>query len=61
VKIFELNINEYPNLPLVYESLGELYKRNHNKKKAVFYFEKARKLDPENLHWNFILNKLKKD
>lgn len=59
VKIFTLNIDEYPNLPMVYESLGELYKRNGLTKKAIFYFEKARELDTQNLHWDFILNKLK--
>jgi CubicO group peptidase (beta-lactamase class C family) len=60
VKIFTLNIEEYPELPLVYESLGELYKRSHrNKKKAIDCFEKARELDSQNPHWDFILGRLK--
>jgi D-alanyl-D-alanine-carboxypeptidase/D-alanyl-D-alanine-endopeptidase len=60
IKIFNLNIKEYPESPLVYESLGETYKRHRNKKAAVKYFEKARELDPQNPHWAYILHKLKK-
>jgi CubicO group peptidase (beta-lactamase class C family) len=59
IKIFELNRDEYPDSTLVYESLGEIYKRSHHKKKAVQYFEKAQHLDPNNLHWEFIISKLK--
>ncbi|WP_428229534.1 tetratricopeptide repeat protein [Flavobacterium sp.] len=59
VKIFTLNAQEYPNSTLVYESLGEIYKRNRNPKMAISFFEKARELDPENQHWNYILEKLK--
>lgn len=59
IKIFEFNMKEYPESILVYESLGEIYKRNHNTKKAIEYFEKAEKIEPQNLHWTFILDKLK--
>jgi D-alanyl-D-alanine-carboxypeptidase/D-alanyl-D-alanine-endopeptidase len=59
IKIFELNLEAYPKSPMMYESLGEIYRRNGNKKKAITYFEKARELEPQNLHWDFILNKLK--
>ncbi len=58
IKIFELNISEYPKIPNVYESLGELYKRNGNKKLAIPYFEKLVAMEPQNTHWSFILNKL---
>ena len=62
IKIFELNQAEYPNTTLVYESLGEIYKRyQKDKKKALAYFEKAAQLEPFNLHWNFIVNKLKEN
>lgn len=57
--IFELNRSEYPGNVLVYESLGEMYKRNSDQQKAIEYFKKAQKLEPENLHWKFILDKLK--
>ena len=58
LKIFELNATEYPNSVVVYESLGETFKRNGNFKKAIASFEKARKLDPDNPHWNYILSRL---
>ena len=58
LKIYELNLQEYPQSVLAIESLGETYKRNHNKKLAAKYFEKAKELDPQNPHWNYILKKL---
>ncbi len=58
IKIFRLNVREYPKSTLVYESLGETYKRNRNKKRAVTSFEKARELDPQNPHWAYLLEKL---
>lgn len=58
-KIFELNASEYPKSSIVYESLGELYKRSGNKKLAITYFEKLVAMEPENQHWTYILNKLK--
>ncbi|MBC7850853.1 MAG: serine hydrolase [Chitinophagaceae bacterium] len=60
IKIFELNITQYPESPSAYESLGETYRRNKNEKAGITYFEKAMKLDPQNLHWAFMLEKLKK-
>lgn len=58
IRIFELNKNEYPQSTLVYESLGNVYK-GHDSKKAIEYFEKAKELEPQNLHWSFIIDKLK--
>jgi D-alanyl-D-alanine-carboxypeptidase/D-alanyl-D-alanine-endopeptidase len=58
LKIFELNATEYPNSVVAYESLGETYKRNGNRQKAITNFEKARQLDPKNLHWDYVLNSL---
>jgi CubicO group peptidase (beta-lactamase class C family) len=59
IKIHSLNAREYPTSTLVYENLGEMYRRNKNKKLAVQCFEKAHELDPQNLHWTYILKKLK--
>jgi CubicO group peptidase (beta-lactamase class C family) len=59
VKIFELNAAEYPQMPAVFESLAELYKRNGNKKIAITYFEKLVKLEPQNPRWPYLLRKLK--
>ena len=61
IKIYELNLKEYPKSPIVYESLGETYRRNKNEKVSVKYFEKAFELDPQNTHWTYILQKLKND
>ena len=60
IKIYELNAKEYPQSPLVYESLAETYRRKNDKRKAIEYFEKARALDPQNPHYVYILEKLSK-
>jgi CubicO group peptidase (beta-lactamase class C family) len=59
VRIYELNVKDYPKSTLVYESLGETYKRNRNKKLATKYFGKALELEPQNPHWAYMLKKLK--
>lgn len=59
IKIFELNMSEYPKIPNVYESLGEIHKRNGNKKNAIQYFEKLVEIEPQNPRWTYLLNKLK--
>jgi CubicO group peptidase (beta-lactamase class C family) len=61
IKIYSLNALEYPTSTLVYENLGEIYRRNKNKKMAVQCFEKNHELDPQNLHWTYLLKKLKND
>ena len=59
IKVFQLNVTEYPKSTLVYESLGETYRRNGNEKASIKYFEKAYELDSQNPHWTYILNKIK--
>jgi serine-type D-Ala-D-Ala carboxypeptidase/endopeptidase len=59
IKIFQLNVEEYPGSTLVYESLGELYKRNRNKKLAISYFEKLEIMEPANPRWSYLVKKLK--
>lgn len=61
LKFFTLNAHEYPDTTLVYESLGEIYKRNKNTKMALENFEKARKLDPENPHWTYLIQNTEKN
>lgn len=58
IKIYELNLNEYPKSALVYESLGEIYKRTSKKVLAIKYFKKALENEPDNPHWSYILSKL---
>jgi D-alanyl-D-alanine-carboxypeptidase/D-alanyl-D-alanine-endopeptidase len=59
IKVYELNLKEYPKSVLACESLGETYKRNDNAAMAIKYFEQAMELEPDNPHWAFILEKLK--
>jgi len=59
IKVFDLNVKEYPEATLAYESLGESLRRNHQKEKAISCFEKASELEPDNLHWTYILRRLK--
>ena len=61
LKIYELNLKEYPKSTIVYESLGETYKRSKNEIIAVTYFKKAFELDPQNPHWTYILDRLESD
>lgn len=59
IRIYELNVREYPTSALVYESLGETCKRNNEKAKAIACFEKALEKEPKNTHSTYILTKLK--
>jgi serine-type D-Ala-D-Ala carboxypeptidase/endopeptidase len=59
IKIFELNTQEYPKIPMLYEPLAEAYKRNGDKKMAIQYFEKMLELDAKNPRWGWMINKLK--
>jgi serine-type D-Ala-D-Ala carboxypeptidase/endopeptidase len=59
IKIFELNKSENPRSPMVYESLGEIYKRSGNKELAIKNFEFLAGKDTGNPHWNWMINKLK--
>lgn len=59
IKIFELNKSENPRSPMVYESLGEIYKRSGNKELAIKNFEFLAEKDTQNPHWAWMINKLK--
>ncbi|MDF2193476.1 beta-lactamase family protein [Paraflavitalea sp. CAU 1676] len=60
ISIYELNAREYPTSTLVYESLAETHKLWKDKPNALRYFEMARKLDPQNQHWTYMIEKLAK-
>lgn len=59
IKILELNAQEYPENSMVFETLGEYYKRSGKKKEAITAFEKAAQLDPKNEHAKWMAEKLK--
>ncbi len=59
IKILELNAQEYPDNSMVFETLGEYYKRSGKKKEAIEAFEKAVQLDAKNEHAKWLLEKMK--
>jgi serine-type D-Ala-D-Ala carboxypeptidase/endopeptidase len=59
IKIFELNTQEYPKIPMLYEPLAEAYRRNGDKKMALQYFEKLLELDAKNPRWAWLMGKIK--
>ena len=46
--IFKLNIEEFPQSDIPYESLASYYERNGNKTKALEYYQKALEINPYN-------------
>lgn len=48
IQIFKLNVSEYPNSSNVYDSLGEAYMKNGQKKMAIQNYEKSLELNPDN-------------
>jgi cytochrome c-type biogenesis protein CcmH/NrfG len=44
---------------MIFETLGEYYKRSGKKKEAIAAFEKAAQLDPRNEHAKWMAEKLK--
>lgn len=59
IKILELNAQEYPENSLVFETLGEYYRRSGKKKEAIAAYEKAAQLDAKNEHAKWLLEKMK--
>jgi D-alanyl-D-alanine-carboxypeptidase/D-alanyl-D-alanine-endopeptidase len=60
IKMYQLNITEYPKSTQAYESLADLYKRTGNIKMAVSMYEQLIVVDPKNAHGTWTLKKLKK-
>jgi D-alanyl-D-alanine-carboxypeptidase/D-alanyl-D-alanine-endopeptidase len=59
IKIFELNLKEYPKSVTACESLAEGYKYKGDYTNALTCFKKALELDPQNLHFSFMIDDLK--
>jgi serine-type D-Ala-D-Ala carboxypeptidase/endopeptidase len=60
IKLHELNANEYPKSTTPLESLGDLYLEMDNNEKALDYFNRALAIEPDNLHYKWIIDKLRK-
>jgi Flp pilus assembly protein TadD len=48
IKVFQLNVEAYPQSSNVYDSLGEAYMLNGEKAPAIENYEKSLKLNPGN-------------
>jgi hypothetical protein len=59
IKVFQLNVDAYPESANVYDSLGEAYMNNGDNKLAITNYEKSLELDPKNANATEMLNKLK--
>jgi CubicO group peptidase (beta-lactamase class C family) len=58
IKIFELNVKNYPTSANAYDSLGEAFLNKGNKKSALENYKKAFAMDPDNLNAKAIISKL---
>jgi transglutaminase-like putative cysteine protease len=58
IEVFKLNVSDYPDSFNVYDSLGEAYMKNGDKKQAIINYEKSLQLNPENENGKNMLEKL---
>lgn len=59
IKIFKLNVEQFPRAFNVYDSLGEAYMINGDKKLAIKNYEKSLKLNPDNENAKKMLENLR--
>ena len=59
IRIFQLNVELYPESANVYDSLGEAYMNSGNKELAIQNYEKSLELEPKNSNAVEMLKKLK--
>lgn len=58
IKIFELNVKEFPNSANVYDSLGEAFMLDGNKTDAIANYKKSLELNPNNENAKTMLQQL---
>lgn len=58
IRIFQLNVEAYPQSSNVYDSLGEAYMDNGDKPQAIANYQKAIQLNPKNRNSVVMLQKL---
>lgn len=58
IRIFQLNVEAYPQSSNVYDSLGEAYMDNGNKPQAISNYQKSLELNPKNGNAVKMLQKL---
>jgi hypothetical protein len=60
IRIFKINTEFFPKAWNTYDSLGEAYMINGDKKQAIANYERSLKLNPQNTNGKEFLEKLKK-
>ncbi len=61
IKVFILNTELYPMASNTWDSLAEAYMKKGNNEKAIEYYKKSIKLDPENKNAKKMIDKMKSD
>lgn len=61
IKIFQLNVAAYPKSANTYDSLGEAYMLNGDRKSAIKNYQKALVLDPKNSNAINVIRKLEEN
>lgn len=61
IEAFKINVAAFPESGNVYDSLGEAYLADGNKKLAIENYKKSVEIDPTNTNGAAILEKLQKD
>ena len=59
IKLFELNVEEYPKSARAYDGCGEAYMKNGQSKRAIEKYERSLELNPENDNAREMLLKLR--
>jgi predicted alpha/beta superfamily hydrolase len=59
IQFFQMNIDYYPNSANVYDSMGEAWMNKGDNKKAIEYYEKSLKLNPQNKNAEEMIKQLK--
>lgn len=58
IRIFQLNVENFPRSSNAYDSLAEGYLRAGDKAQAIANYERALQLNPKNLNSKVMLQKL---
>jgi tetratricopeptide (TPR) repeat protein len=58
IRIFQLNVEAYPNSGNTYDSLAEAYMDDGNKSQAIAYYQRSLQLNPKNSNAVKMLQKL---
>lgn len=59
IRVFQLNVEEYPKVGNTYDSLGEAYMSVSDFDKAILNYEKAIELDPKNTNAAQMIKRMK--